>query len=71
MNSSSDRSSKVSMSASMRSPWLTITTDSASDLRFRDVSRLCTRFSATSAMDSPAGGRQYSGSVFLNIQLRA
>ena len=51
--------------------WLTITTDSASDLRFRDVSRLCTRFSATSAMDSPAGGRQYSGSVFLNIQLRA
>ena len=46
----------------MRSPWLTITTDSASDLRFRDVSRLCTRLGHVGD-GSPAGGRQYSGSV--------
>ena len=63
-------SSSVSISASMKSPWVTATTDSDSALRFSEVSRLWTRSSATSAIDSPAGGRQYSGSVRLNIQLR-
>ena len=59
------------MSASMKSPCVTMTTLPRSDLRDRELNTLCTRSSATSATDSPAGGRQYSGSVFLNIQLRA
>ena len=55
----------------MKSPCVTMTTDSESDLRLNEVRMLCTRSSATSAMDSPAGGRQYNGSVFLKFQLRA